>query len=125
MKRMRWVFAVLLGVGIALAGGGLAVLAVRKCWLLAEKFAGAEAGAILKQLETADVRLSAAVLAGFGAVIALAAEAMRGRKGLRAVCIVMLALVCPAVAFLTMKVNSIPMRIALEVLSDVLRAGLF
>ena len=35
------------------------------------------------------------------------------------------ALLCAAAAFLTMEVNGIPMRLALEILADALRAGLF
>jgi len=125
MKLKNRILTVVSGMLLALAGGALAILIVRKCWIPAAAFAGEEIGEILRQLETVALRLQPAVVPAFAAVIVLTLFALKNHRVLRGLCAALLTLLCAAAAFLTMEVNGIPMRLALEILADALRAGLF
>lgn len=125
MSVKKTIAAVLGGALTALAGGGLAILAVRKAWIPIQKYAGEAVGQAFRQLETAEVQPEPAVIAVFAAAIVLAALLLKNRRGLRALCIIVLALGCPVATLVTMTVNGVPMRVVLEIIPGILRSGLF
>ena len=124
MKKKTILAGCALGAVIALLADALVVLLIHNAWRIAQVFAGEYIGRVLHQLTESEITLPWLVSVACFAVIAAVWMLLRKCGKMRAVAVIVLAIACLAVTFLTTAVNDIPMHTALKALFALVSSGL-